>query len=533
MNDLDPQIDEAELCRLLVDTNQDLGESAIDSKVAKLRTELEVLVKVMQTPGPCDAVLHEAGCVRSVELARRIALNPSAEQPSDANVKRDQLDEHPPRLIGPYQVLELIGQGGMGAVFKALHPLLEKTVAIKVLSAARLGDREMRERFQREMRAVGKLDHPHLIRALDAGEAGGEMYLVMEFVAGVDLGALLKKHGPFPIAEACELIAQAAAGLHAAHSRGMIHRDIKPANLMLAEQEFGPPIVKVLDLGLALLSESQTPNGGLTSDGKIMGTIDYMPPEQAQDSHLVDERADIYSLGASLYALLTGGSIFSGRPNATLMQKLLTLATEPIPPIRERRPEVSEPLAAIVHRMVTRDPKQRFASMAEVIAALKPFAAGAELSALRSPHQHDALASGSFDTNTQLIAIESSLADDHSLARRASGTSATVEISQNARGSGSSVVAGPAVAGPVVAGPVVAGLLTEPRPSDRRSPNSAVGDSVSAPISDSGDLRSSEVARSGDRPQQASARSGDRPQRAQPASSNYSRLETKAASSRI
>ncbi|MBC7817497.1 MAG: protein kinase, partial [Planctomycetaceae bacterium] len=159
--------------------------------------------------------------------------------------------------------------------------------------------------------------------------------------------------------------------------------DIKPANLILAEQEFGPPIVKVLDLGLALLAESpRADEGGLTSDGQIMGTIDYMPPEQAQDSHTVDARADIYSLGATLYALLTGGSVFQGRPHTTLMQKLLALATEPIPLIRERRPDLSESLAAIVHRMIARDPKDRFASPAEVVATLKPFAVGADLSAL-------------------------------------------------------------------------------------------------------------------------------------------------------
>lgn len=406
------------------------------STVNQLRGELETIATFLRKPAPPEPFEAEPECARAVELASSVA---SASGPDSVKVKVATVVE-PVELkqVGPYQILKLLGQGGMGAVYQALHPRLEKVVALKVLRVGRV-QHDALERFDREMKALGKLDHPHLIRALDAGEADGTHFLVMEFVSGTDLSVLLAERGQLPIAESCELIAQAAAGLHAAHSRGMIHRDIKPANLMLAKQEFGPPIVKVLDLGLALLSESQTPNaGGLTSDGQIMGTIDYMPPEQAQDSHLVDERADIYSLGASLYALLTGGSIFQGRPNATLMQKLMTLATEPIPPIRERRPEVPEPLAAIVHRMVTRDPKQRFASMAEVITALKPFAAGANLIALLSPHQHDAPASGSIDENSGLSETVRLSADGYSLARRAGDNAATADTSRNALASGSS-----------------------------------------------------------------------------------------------
>lgn len=432
MNAADPTREDQEIDQLLADTDGTIIASNVaESTVGKLRSELATLELALQQPASPDPYQNEAACVRAVGLVAAMGRDPESVSERRPTKATQELGE-----LGPYQLLDWLGEGGMGTVYKALHSRLDKLVAIKVLPAERLKSEDALGRFQREMKAVGKVDHPHLVRALDAGEANGTHYLVMEFVSGTDLGALLKQRGPLPVADACELIAQAAAGLHAAHSRGMIHRDIKPANLMLAEQEFGPPIVKVLDLGLALLSESQTPNaGGLTSDGQIMGTIDYMPPEQAQDSHLVDERADIYSLGASLYALLTGGSIFSGRPNATLMQKLMTLATEPIPPIRERRPEVPEPLAAIVHRMVTREPKQRFASMAEVITALKPFAAGANLIALLSPHQQDSPASGSIDENSRLSETVRLSADDHSLARRASF--ATADIRRNALASGS------------------------------------------------------------------------------------------------
>jgi serine/threonine protein kinase len=252
-------------------------------------------------------------------------------------------------------------------------------------------------RFNREMKAVGKLDHPHIVRATDAGEADGTHYLVMEFVEGIDLAELLKRNGPLPIAAACELVRQAALGLQAAHARGMVHRDVKPANLMLARQEFGPPLVKVLDLGLALLAETHAADAtGLTSEGHIMGTIDFMAPEQAGDSHAVDARADVYSLGATLYALLSGGSIFAGREFKTAMQKLSALATQSAPPLRDRRPEIPAALAEVIHRMLARNPGERYATTADVAAVLGTFAAGAELSSLLDePH---AERSGNTDT---------------------------------------------------------------------------------------------------------------------------------------
>jgi serine/threonine protein kinase len=354
--------------------------SASEQTVDNLHAEIETLAGDLRAPLPNDPYQAEPACRGAVEKARAIGQD-AFEHPRPA--PSGAISPAAPSQIGPYRILALLGQGGMGAVYKALHPRLDKVVALKVLASGRLNTNEAIGRFEREMKAVGKLDHPHLIRALDAGEADGVHYLAMEFVDGADLAALIRERSPLPTNIACELVIQAASALQAAHTRGMVHRDIKPANLMLARQEFGPPVVKVLDLGLALLADKHaTGGGGLTSDGQVMGTIDYMAPEQATDSHTVDIRADVYSLGATLYALLTGGPILQDRPNLSLMQKLMVLATEPVPPLRDRRPEVSPALAAIVHKMLARKPEDRYATPAAAAAALRPFAAGAELSTL-------------------------------------------------------------------------------------------------------------------------------------------------------
>ncbi len=363
-----------------------LSGPAHDATVNNLRGELETMAKDLRTPVESDPFLKEPACGDALEKARAVASETIEKTATSKLVGAVHAEVS---QIGPYKILALLGQGGMGAVYKALHPRLEKIVALKVLTPGRLKSHDAVGRFEREMKAIGKLDHPHLIRALDAGEADGAHYLAMEFVDGIDLSHLIKSRGPLPIPEACELVIQAASGLQAAHTRGMVHRDIKPANLMLARQEFGPPVVKVLDLGLALLSDTNTPDvGGLTSDGQVMGTVDYMAPEQATDSHSVDIRADIYSLGATLYALLTGGSLFQGKPNQSLMQKLMTLAKEPPPPVRNRRPEVSVALAAVVHRMIAKDARERYATPADVISALKPFAKDANLASLDSESGH-------------------------------------------------------------------------------------------------------------------------------------------------
>ncbi len=290
-------------------------------------------------------------------------------------------DDAPPvGNLREYELLEKLGEGGMGAVYKARHTKLDKVVAIKILPAERMRDAGAVARFEQEMRAVGKLDHPNIVRAMDAGEVDGTHFLVMEHVRGVDLSQLIKGRGLLPISDACELIRQAAVGLDEANEHSMVHRDIKPSNLMLAQHRRKPPVVKILDLGLALLSGGHAPDaGGLTSTGQMMGTLDYMAPEQGGDSHDVDIRADIYALGASLYKLLTGKVVYHGQEHRTPVQKLTALATEPAPPIQPLREEIPDALAALVHRMLEKKPENRTATPAEVVQALAPFCEGADL----------------------------------------------------------------------------------------------------------------------------------------------------------
>ena len=290
----------------------------------------------------------------------------------------------PLETIREYKLLAKLGEGGMGAVYRALHTRLDKVVALKVLPEGRIRDAGSVARFQREMKAVGRLDHPNIVRAMDAGEEAGTHFLVMEYVEGADLSGLAKSIGPLPVADACELVRQAAVGLQEAHEHGMVHRDIKPSNLILAKspRKNSPPTLKILDLGLALLGEALSADQGLTSTGQMMGTIDYMAPEQGSDTHNVDIRADIYSLGATLYRLLTGTAPFSGAKFDTPVKKILALATKEPTAVETLRADVPPALAAIVNKMLAKAPAQRFDTPEELAEALAPFCQGANLAAL-------------------------------------------------------------------------------------------------------------------------------------------------------
>lgn len=294
----------------------------------------------------------------------------------DPSVRRP--DRPIPRFIRDYELLSPLGQGGMGMVYQALHTRMKRTVALKLLTPDRMHSREAITRFEREMRAVGALDHPHIVRAYDAGEADGLHFLVMELVVGLDLASLLSRVGRLPVPDACEVVRQAALGLQHAHEHGMVHRDIKPSNLMLTRSGQ----VKILDLGLALLAAGDPHPGELTGSQQVMGTLDYMAPEQCLDTHAVDIRADIYSLGATLYKLLTGTAPFSGERVLGPMQKMLALTTREAPPVTTYCEAVSPELLAVVDLLLARDPSQRFATPQEVAQALAPFAHGADLVAL-------------------------------------------------------------------------------------------------------------------------------------------------------
>jgi serine/threonine-protein kinase len=273
-------------------------------------------------------------------------------------------------VLGPYVLLERLGEGAMGQVFKAQHTFLNRAVALKLITRAHLGTGAAAERFLLEMRLVAHLDHPHIVRALDAGQAGERYYLAMELIEGATLARLVQQRGPLPIGQACACILQAALGLQHACERGLVHRDIKPSNLMLATPPGGPPAVKVLDLGLA------RPQGGessrdLTRTGTLMGTLDYLAPEQALDPRGVDIRADIYSLGCTFFFLLTGRPPFQGGTDA---QKLLQHQQQEPPAVEALSPDVPPAVAATLRRMLAKRPEQRFQTPAELAAALRPFA---------------------------------------------------------------------------------------------------------------------------------------------------------------
>jgi len=321
---------------------------------------------------------EDSECQRLVGQAQHVGQQPRSEPgaksvpaaaPSSGDLDLPQL--------GHYKLLAKLGQGGMGAVYKALHTRLNRLVALKVLPAERLQDAAAIARFDREMRAVGALAHENIVAAHDAGEIDGTHYLVMELVDGADLGTIARDQAPLPVAEACEIIRQAALGLQHAYENNLVHRDIKPSNLMLAAGPNGP-VVKILDMGLALLEEQHAEHSELTASGQIMGTLDYMAPEQACDTHAVDIRADIYSLGATLYKLLTGRVPFQGPQYTSVAKKLMALATQDPPRIDSLREDLPEELVAIIHRMLARQPEDRYTTPSELVEAITPWAAGAK-----------------------------------------------------------------------------------------------------------------------------------------------------------
>jgi serine/threonine protein kinase len=270
-------------------------------------------------------------------------------------------------LLGNYAIVSPLGAGGMGRVFKAWHRRMGRTVALKTLADQNSADAEIIERFRREVRLAAQLAHPNIVAAYDADEAGGICFLVMEYVEGPNLSELVRRHGPLPVESATRYLLDAAHGLAHAHARGFVHRDVKPSNLVLAPDD----TVKVLDLGLArggLSSGGQPAAGGeLTRAGDVVGTVEYMAPEQARETRLADHRADIYGLGSTLYRLLTGELMYRGDSPLALVA---AHREQPIPALRKARGDVPRGLDAAYQKMVAKDPAERFQNMHEVITAL-------------------------------------------------------------------------------------------------------------------------------------------------------------------
>ncbi len=313
---------------------------------------------------------HEAELQRVLEDVARIEVTET--------FSRKKPPRHLTGQIGEYEIISVLGRGAMGAVYKAQHQRLHRLVALKVLAEGRVGDPNAIARFCREMKAIGKLDHPNIVQASDAGESDGMLYLAMQFIDGLDMSRIAVRISPMRVCDACEVIRQAAEGLECARRNGIVHRDVKPSNLILDHDG----VVRVLDLGLALVDaryDEQTQD--LTVDGQFMGTLGYMAPEQLDDSHLVDARADVYALGATLYRLLTGRTPLVAK-RRTPLQQIRALATAEPTPIGELRPDLPADLAETIDRMVSRDPRQRLPTPGDVVEAISSFAAGSDLVAL-------------------------------------------------------------------------------------------------------------------------------------------------------
>lgn len=286
-----------------------------------------------------------------------------------------------PKQIDKYEVLEVLGSGGMGTVLRAKHVHLKREVAIKLVKGVRRFDSRAVSRFMQEIEAIGKLDHANIVRAHDAGvdDKIGQPYLVMELLQGRDVEALVRRRGPLSPTDACKLIRQAATGLDQIHRAGLVHRDIKPSNLFVTKDG----VVKLLDLGLARLydedkpdvsndastagaSDLETQDGGLTGHLTVLGSPRFIAPEQIEQSHKVDHRADIYSLGCTFYYLLTAKPPYSG----TKVEVLTAHLEGRFPSVSEQRNDISPALDDLIRRMTSRNPNERIVSAKEIIAAL-------------------------------------------------------------------------------------------------------------------------------------------------------------------
>ncbi|RMG39018.1 MAG: serine/threonine protein kinase [Planctomycetota bacterium] len=277
--------------------------------------------------------------------------------------------KHKGFFLGKYRLLALLGKGGMSSVYLAEHVLMRRRCAIKVLPTKRVNDSSYLARFHREAQAVASLDHPNIVRAYDIDtetDKDNEIhFLVMEYVDGKSLQEIVERRGPLGYVECAEYFRQAAEGLHHAHQAGLVHRDIKPGNLLVDRSG----TVKLLDLGLARFFDTEEENPlTVAHDEKVLGTADYLAPEQAIDSHKVDIRADIYSLGCTMYFTLTGHPPFT---EGSLAQRLLWHQTKEPPPIKNDRPDMPDSLDAIIRKMMAKRPDDRYQTAADVAAALR------------------------------------------------------------------------------------------------------------------------------------------------------------------
>ncbi|MCX6068286.1 MAG: serine/threonine-protein kinase, partial [Chloroflexi bacterium] len=266
--------------------------------------------------------------------------------------------------FGQYQGLELIGRGGMAEVYKSTHPTQGTPVAIKILPTALAAETGFRQRFAREAQVISTLTHPNIVRIFDSGDQDGQLYMVMEYLAGKDLAQLLKTNGRLPLAQTLPLVQQIASALDYAHAAGFVHRDIKPSNILLETSSKDSPRAVLTDFGIAKINNAHT---AMTSTGYMLGTFDYVAPEQIQESSKVDGRADIYALGVMVYQMLTGELPFKhSNPGALLIAHL----TQPAPDACEMLPDISRHIGGAIQRAMAKKPEDRFATATEFVQEL-------------------------------------------------------------------------------------------------------------------------------------------------------------------
>jgi Protein kinase domain len=293
-----------------------------------------------------------------------LAAGSGSPAPPPASTLPPGLADHP-----DYEILRELGRGGMGVVYLAQNKIMGRTEVLKVVGGHLINRRGVVDRFLAEIRNAARLRHPNIVTAYSVLRVGESLVLAMEHIEGLDLAKMVQARGPLPVAQACNYAHQAALGLQHAHEHGMVHRDIKPSNLMLTRQG-NRALIKVLDFGLAKVQSEGAVDGGLTHEGQMLGTPDYVAPEQISDARWADIRADIYSLGCTLYYLLTGGPPFQGTSLYDILQAHHSMDAKPL---NLARPEVPVELAALVAKMMAKEPERRFQEPMEVAQALLTF----------------------------------------------------------------------------------------------------------------------------------------------------------------